>query len=279
MPTREQVMSIAAAEIGYRDNSGARYWNAVYPPWVGGAFCAAFEVYCFKKAGSTRYPSPGITGAFYTPTMLAAAKANGTYRAPTIANASTMKYGDGVLYDWEPGTGADHTSFFEKYLGGGWFQTIESNTSSGTKGSQSNGRGTWRRQRHIRDVIAFLDYSYLYDDAKPQTLTGLDERTTKLLQMALGVEADGIIGQKTIAALQHRMGTPADGIISGPSSSLVEALQRYLNSIRTGILKGGKKVQPEWEDLAVDGVWGDRSARAVTTYLTKWRGAFTTGRK
>lgn len=283
-PTRAAVMARAASEIGYHDNTGARYWRDVYPAWVGGAFCACFAAWCFEKEGGGA-PAPGITGMLYTPTLRAVAQSNGTYLAPSSDNLARLRSGDLVTYDWQDDGVTDHVSFFERNrpdLGRGYFQTIESNTSSGQAGSQSNGRGTWRRIRHISDVSALIDASYLYAgaaEAKPQTLSGLSGDVAQRLQTVLNARGahlvvDGIIGAETIKAWQAQMGTPADGVVSGPESLFVQSVQGYLNRLRASLVARGKSVQPEWEDLAVDGVWGTRSATAVATYLMKWNGGF-----
>lgn len=50
---------------------------------------------------------------------------------------------------------------------------------------------------------------------------------------------DGEMGRNTIKALQRRMGTPVDGVISR-DSSMVRALQRYLNSkLNSGLVIDG----------------------------------------
>ena len=284
-PTRAAVMNRAASKIGTVDLAGRFVWSTVYPAYMGGAWCAGFVLWCFKVLGAP-VPAPGVAGFFYTPTGRQTAIGNGTYLPPTTSSLARLKSGDFVFYDWQGDGVTDHISFFERRrpdLGPGYFQTIEGNTSSGMRGSQSNGRGVWRRVRHLSDVSGFVDASYLYAgaaEAKPQTLSGLDATTTKRLQTVLNARGadlavDGVMGAETLAAWQRQVGTPADGVVSGPESLFVQAVQGYLNRIRGGIVKGGKKVQPEWEDLAVDGVWGPRTAKAVTTYLMKWNGGFT----
>lgn len=284
-PTRAAVMNRAASKISTVDLAGRFVWSFVYPAYMGGAWCAGFVLWCFKVLGAP-VPEPGIAGFFYTPTGRQAAIGNGTYLPPTTASLARLKSGDFVFYDWQDDGVTDHISFFERRrpdLGPGYFQTIEGNTSSGVNGSQGNGRGVWRRVRHLRDVSGFVDASVYYADAdasKPQELTGLSADVIKRLQSVLNkrgatLDVDGVIGPKTIAAWQRQMGTPADGVVSGPESLFVQAVQGYLNRMRAGIVRDGKKIQPEWEDLAVDGVWGPRTAKAVTTYLTKWNGGFT----
>lgn len=55
------------------------------------------------------------------------------------------------------------------------------------------------------------------------------DRIISDLQKYLGVEADVIIGTKTIKALQTKMGTYADGVLTGPSPCVAE-MQRRLNA-------------------------------------------------
>jgi len=79
----------------------------------------------------------------YTPAIVAHAKAG----RGGWSWHEDGKPGDLALFDTPGGPTAVHVGIVERRMGGGTYQTVEGNTSSGDGGSQSNGGGVFRRQR------------------------------------------------------------------------------------------------------------------------------------
>ena len=141
MPTRNDILRIAGAEVGYteRGNNNTKYWAAIKPNWQGQPWCAAFTAWVYQRAGlDVLLKGPSLP--FYTPNIEAWAKAN--KRWISVRHALP---GDLVLYG---NNRAVHVGLLVSQ-GGGFVKTIEGNTSSGMFGSQANGGGVYRRRRLV----------------------------------------------------------------------------------------------------------------------------------
>lgn len=154
-----KVLAIAAGEIGYSRWSdpkrGTKYARETQPvlwpneKWLlasGVAFCDIFVTWVFWKAGCLNI-LPGKQSY------------NVNYRASHGGHVSKSQAqpGDVLVFDWNMATKrANHVGILEKVLTSGNFQCIEGNTSTGSKGSQSNGGRVARRVRkpsQVRYVI------------------------------------------------------------------------------------------------------------------------------
>lgn len=107
-------------------------------PWCGFACRAAYHYAAHKELPD---------GVVYTPNIVAWAKAgtNGFTAVPPTA----AKVGDLVVFDWNPGTGADHVALALGPAVGGMIPTVEGNTSPSNAGSQGNGGGIFKRSRPV----------------------------------------------------------------------------------------------------------------------------------
>jgi len=106
-------------------------------PWCGFACRAAYHI-----AAGVELPD----GVVYTPNIVAWAKAGTHFKA---VPATQAKIGDLVVFDWNPGSGADHVGLALGPAVGGLIPTIEGNTSPSNAGSQSNGGGIFKRSRPV----------------------------------------------------------------------------------------------------------------------------------
>lgn len=77
------------------------------------------------------------------------------YRLTRIPLESVRK-GDILVFDWAPGSGADHTGLARGPMKGGSIPTTEFNTSPTNAGSQSNGGGVWDRTRSRGNIICAI---------------------------------------------------------------------------------------------------------------------------
>lgn len=116
----------------------------------GYAWCCAFAVWCFLQAGATTIAH---TAGVWV--MWDWARRNGYL-------VSRPFRGDIVLYDFYGHGIQDHAGIVAKVLSirlvGRWYiKTIEGNTSSDDKGSQSEGDGVFVKRRLVRrDRVAFV---------------------------------------------------------------------------------------------------------------------------
>lgn len=112
-------------------------WMIPGNPWCGFACIAAYHY-----GAKVELPD----GVVFTPNIVAWAKANNHFQAipPTAA-----KKGDLVVFDWNPGSGADHVALALGPAVNGVIPTVEGNTSPSNAGSQSNGGGVFQRSRPV----------------------------------------------------------------------------------------------------------------------------------
>ena len=150
-----KVLAIAAGEVGYSRWSdpkrGTKYARETQPvlwpneKWLlasGVAFCDIFVTWVFWKAGCLNI-LPGKQSY------------NVNYRASHGGHVpkSQAQPGDVLVFDWDMSTKrANHVGILEKVLTSGNLQCIEGNTSTGTRGSQSNGGRVARRVRRPSQV-------------------------------------------------------------------------------------------------------------------------------
>lgn len=247
--TRWQVVATAASHLGYVEGGGpdgksgniTKYWAEHYPAWQGQPWCGAFVHEVLHARGVAGNPS-GVTRIFYTPAIVADAKARGWWRTSTYE----AQPGDLVLFNFGSG-GAKHVGIVEKNLAGSLVQTIEGNTSSSVYGSQNDGGGVYRRVRGRGTILGYVDMSaVLAKNAAEMGVaapTGRDWRRVRLaehgklttgtirrLQAEVGVEVDGIAGPITKKAVQRWLGVTADGVW-GPRT--YSAMQRKVGASRT----------------------------------------------
>lgn len=209
------VLALAASQIGYveKRNNITKYWAALKPAWQGGPWCATFVQWVLIQKGNRWLM--GASLPFYCPSLEQFARKEGRW-------FSSPRPGDVAIFGYRQGV---HTGFVERVLGGGWVQTVEGNTSSGSGGSQTDGGGVYRRVRHISWCRGFIrpNYSQAPGGGAPQKIavTGrIDVPTTRLLQQWLNkfdeglytdLRVDGDNGPLTRKKLQWMVGSARDG--------------------------------------------------------------------
>lgn len=195
MNLAQAVLATAANKIGYQSGldpepgSLPGRWAAQVSgqQWLAGpsrtiAWCDLFVSWVFAQAGAG--PAIGVEGKTvfaWTVAHLNWFKARG--RLVPLAQAQP---GDVIFYDWNLGKGAptEHVGIVEKYLGNGRVQTIEGNTSSGVRGSQTHGGGVWRRVRTSTNIVAVCRpvWEALKNNQTPQETTKTGEETMFTIQ-------------------------------------------------------------------------------------------------
>lgn len=163
IPTAAAVLAEARKHIGYRegrnnDNKFGEFYGANNTAW-----CAQFVYWCVRKAGAEK--GELIPKTAWCPDLLTFAR-NGKLivRDPVRGDRSgTPAPGDIMLVQRRPGeanyspNGAKHVGLVEKYLGDGYIQTIEGNTSD--TGS-ATGNGVYRLKRKLTDQIVIFRPKY-----------------------------------------------------------------------------------------------------------------------
>ena len=151
--TRDAFHRKIAGEVGRVTSSGARYWNVVYPAWVGAPFCQAGLQWGLRALGASMIPA---ALPFYVPSLEAYARGRNAW----VSRYGAARPGDWVIYDFTGAGYGGHVEYVERYNSNGTITTIGFNTSSGNSGSQTNGRGVWRRVRNLANVRGFVRVTY-----------------------------------------------------------------------------------------------------------------------
>lgn len=242
----QHLLDVAQHEVGYVEGGGpdghsgniTKYWAELYPGGQGQPWCAAFQRWVDRHAGSVDLP---IANPYYCPSIVTYARQHGLWLPRDQGSP-----GDMVLFQWNKNGVADHIGRV-KAKNGGSYVTIEGNTSgTGQSGSsQRNGGGVYERTRGINDtVLGILDYS------KFLTLTATANKTpagqpprqnvrsnpfakyaapckikstgnaVKFVQWAVGVPVDGTFGAQTqyaVKQFQHYHHLTVDGVV-GPQT-------------------------------------------------------------
>jgi hypothetical protein len=141
----EKALAVARSQIGIKEspsgsNSGPQVTEyqkttgAYRLPW-----CASFAKWCYIKAGCASALRSHMTADVTT------------WLSYLHVNATDVRPGDLVIYNWNGGD-VDHIGLFEKWISGhNTFSDIEGNTS---ETSQNNGGEVMRRSRSMNSTVA-----------------------------------------------------------------------------------------------------------------------------
>ena len=207
--TAEEILAIAAKEIGYKEtpaNSNKTKYGEDYG-WNGVAWCVIFMWWCFAqaKAQSLFYGGKKVASCGSLKTY---AKNNGQWIT------SGYKAGDLVIFDFaNTSSSTDHIGIVES-VNGTKLTTIEGNTSPDEKGSQSNGGMVCRKTRSVSLVNGA--YRPKYDEEEKEVgvktmdaVKGSNASETtliKAIQKAVGAIEDGEIGTQTLSDIACKLG-------------------------------------------------------------------------
>jgi hypothetical protein len=144
------ALKVAREYVGVKENPPGSN-KVLFSEWYGvvGPWCAMFVTFCMVKAGSTIFAKG--TRYAYCPYILTDARQN---RGMTVVQPDAARSGDIVLYSWNHDGVANHVGLVTTPPNGGIsFLAVEGNTGVG---ADSDGGEVMVRQRHIKDVIAFV---------------------------------------------------------------------------------------------------------------------------
>lgn len=232
MTTSNQVYKIAKAHLGHK-GSHARSFCGM----SSGPYCCAFVTMCMHEAGGKKlfYGGKKCT---YCPNAIKWAKANLAEVPPYLA----MKM-DLIFFDWQPNGSPDHIGFVLDKINTKQVKTLEGNTSGGivavkTRGGYIQGifRPHYTPEQMPTKAKLVVDGDFGY-------------KSIYMLQVALGLKPDAILGKQTVKELQRKVGASPDGSW-GPKTS------RCIQSRLLGF--SGK---------SVDGDFGPKSVRAFQEWI------------
>ena len=202
MPTAAAVVKEAASHIGYRegrnnDNMFGEFYGANNTAW-----CAQFVYYAFRHAGAEK--NEGIRKTAWCPDLVRDGR-NG-YQGQSIVrdpvkgdSSGTPRAGDIGLLQRVPGeegysvNGAKHVFIVEKYLGDGYVQTIEGNTSN--TGS-ATGNGVYRLKRKLSSRIIIVRPKYKVATTPPPSGGGGGSVKTEVWHIDPAKVSSWLMGRK-----------------------------------------------------------------------------------
>lgn len=166
MPTAQNVLKIAIAEIGTKESpansNNVKYNTEYYGKSVSGSsypWCVAFQWWVFKQAG--------MSGLFYNGRKTASCSALNSYHKSKgqSVSAGDWQPGDLIFFNFSGGTSTQHIGLCESY-DGTYVTTIDGNT--GTT-NEANGGAVMRRKRNKKYVVAAIRPNYDGSKSAPTT--------------------------------------------------------------------------------------------------------------
>lgn len=295
--TAGRALSIAASQIGYteRGNNWTKYWQELKSakmtslqnqPW-----CGAFVVWVLWKTGfswstikSTMGPNP-----YHVRTTEAHAKRSGkqtpapkreTYEAKLLREArnrakvarwtKTPKPGYLAIFTYS------HIEIVEKVLPNGKIVTIGGNTSSGTRGSQNNGGGVYRRTRSRSSIRGFVRVDYdaggVVAPSSPDWTPGTDAPKDEMTSGGKLV-VNGSFNVATAEVLARYFGFTHGGMATAAYWREIEKIARFPVKWQDGELDKETVMflqYATWQD--VNGVWNATAIRRMQEHLNEYIG-------
>lgn len=226
--TAAQLLRYAKSQVGYKEKPAGSNMTK-YGKWYGlngQPWCAIFLWACFYKCNASELYFGGKKTA-YCPAL-----ADYYIKQKRIVKKLNGKPGDIVFFDFNKNGTSDHVGLIVKYLGNGYYRTLEGNTGIG---NNTNGGEVMYRKRHTSQISRIARPVYKKVKAKkktayngsdkaskvdlskyPQLKLGSKGKYVKIAQKLLGVKQDGVYGKITESAVkkyQKRQGLTVDGVI------------------------------------------------------------------
>lgn len=231
MTSNTQLLKIAQKHLG---QGGAVFRKYCGLP-SGAAWCNAFVDYVANEGGVKALYFNGAKET-YCPHSIAWCRKN-LAQVPLFL-AMPM---DIIYFDWDKNGNPNHIGFVRGAKDTASIYTIEGNTSGG-KVAQKTRAGKY--------VQAVYRPHFVPTGMKKEKLSvdgSFQYKSVYMLQIALGITADGILGQGTVKALQKASGCSSDGIWQ---TGTTKAIQKMVG-------------------VKQDGAFGVESVKALQTWINK----------
>lgn len=149
---RNNIIETAKKEVGYKEKPSniTKYWADMYPPFQGGAWCAAYNGWVWLIATGVDI-RPLLELEYYVPGLRSWAMKIGAWKT------SGQKNGDMVIYKNSKGS-YFHTGLVWRDENSSLYRAIEGNTSPTNAGSQGNGGGVYIRYRNKSMIAGYIDF-------------------------------------------------------------------------------------------------------------------------
>lgn len=123
----------------------------------GNPYCGMGVLWSYFKAG-LRLPDNfvGTTNIMHAAGQVFTSKSGMRFKL-VACSPENARPGAIIVFDWAPGTGADHTGLARGPMRGGEIPTREFNTSPSNAGSQGNGGGVYDRTRPRSVILGVLN--------------------------------------------------------------------------------------------------------------------------
>jgi cell wall-associated NlpC family hydrolase len=146
------VIDVAKSQLGYKETGNN---DTIYGKWYGlnnNPWCAMFVSWCFNQAGLSSKIAAQTKKGF------ASCDAGLKYfiKNNKVIPVGKAQPGDLVFFQFDKDAEPDHVGIVASNDGKSFLTVYEGNTSSGDKGSQSNGDGVFLRKRAYSLVMGVV---------------------------------------------------------------------------------------------------------------------------
>ena len=192
-------------------DNGAKAWK--YCGMNGGPWCCAEVSLVAGETNKKLFYGGRI--CTYCPTAMAYDKAHYA-RVPMYLAMG----GDRIYFDWNGNGVPDHIGEVDYRISTATIATVEGNTGSPAR--------VRKRERPAKYVLGIYRPEYTPDKMPTKSKLTVDGsfefKSIYMLQLALGVKADCILGKSTVKALQKKAGVVPDGDWGAKTSRAVQKL-------------------------------------------------------
>lgn len=232
MKTNTELLQVAIKTLGDRGSKYQKYAGlSSGQPW-----CDAYVYWLFNANGcGALLPWKGNerTSAPYS---IKWCEKNLAQIPPYLSTSCDIVY-----FDWEPNGRPNHVGIVEKHWGVASVHSIEGNTSGG-KVARKDRKGYVQAvfRPHFKPAVMPKKEKLVVDGE-------FGYKSIFMLQVALGLTPDAVLGKGTVKALQKAAGTGQDGAWG----------------------KGTTKAVQKLVGVKVDGQWGGDSTKALQKWINK----------
>lgn len=264
-PTAAKALQIAASQIGYRERGNNR---TKYHPDMGLGYgqpwCACFTSWVLWKAGFSKAELKSMLGSnlFLVYGIMNHIKKRGMWK-------SSPRPGDLAIFTYS------HIEIVEKVLSNGKIQTIGGNTTSGSRGSQNNGDGVWRKVRDRKSIRGFVRIPYDSGGSGSNTrgidgmdLGGMDAGPKPDIDERGVLNENGVWNTATVTELARDLGITLPLTSTAAFWRAVETKAGFPPNYVNGKVDTETVQWVQWyTNQTVNGVWNTRCILNIQKYL------------